>query len=86
MRRSCEYYYWGDFKNEVLEDMFPDAENIKLNEEGNYDFTVDVEDNNGDVETFTSVEIGRKWYLIDDMVEVYEFTVDNQGIWVIFTE
>ena len=86
MRRSCEYYYWGDFKNEVLEDMFPDAENIKLNEEGNYDFTVDVEDKNGDVETFTSVEIGRKWYLIDDMVEVYEFTVDNQGIWVIFTE
>lgn len=86
MRRSCEYYYWGDFKNEVLEDIFPDAENIKLNEEGNYDFTVDVEDNNGDVETFTSVEVGRKWYLIDDMVEVYEFTVDNQGIWVIFTE
>ena len=86
MRRSCEYYYWGDFKNEVLEDMFPDAENIKLNEEGNYDFTVDVEDKNGDVETFTSVEICRKWYLIDDMVEVYEFTVDNQGIWVIFTE
>ena len=86
MRRSCEYYYWGDFKNEVLEDMFPDAENIKLNEEGNYDFTVDVEDKNGDVETFTSVEVGRKWYLIDDMVEVYEFTVDNQGIWVIFTE
>ena len=86
MRRTCEYYYWGDFKNEVLEDIFPDAENIELNEEGNYDFTVDVEDKNGDVETFTSVEIGRKWYLIDDMVEVYEFTVDNQGIWVIFTE
>ena len=86
MRRACEYYYWGDFKTEVLEYMFPDAESIKLNEEGNYDFTVDVEDNNGDVETFTSTEIGRKWYLIDDMVEVYEFTVDNQGIWVIFTE
>lgn len=86
MKRTCEYYYWGDFKNEVLEEMFPDAENIKLNEEGNYDFTVDVEDKNGDVETFISTEIGRKWYLIDDMVEVYEFTVDNQGIWVIFTE
>ena len=86
MRRSCEYYYWGDFKNEVLEDMFPDAENIKLNEEGNYDFTVDVEDNNGDVETFTSTEIGSKWYKIDDMVEVYDMHVDHQGIWVIFTE
>ena len=86
MRRTCEYYYWGDFKTEVLEYMFPNADRIELKEEGNYDFTVDVEDNNGDVETFTSTEIGRQWYKIDDMVEVYEFTVDNQGIWVIFTE
>ena len=86
MRRTCEYYYWGDFKTEVLEYMFPNANHIELKEEGSYDFTVDVEDNNGDVETFTSTEIGRKWYLIDDMVEVYDFSVDNQGIYVIFNE
>ena len=66
--------------------MFPKAKQIKLNEEGNYDFTVDVEDENGDVETFTSIEIGRKWYLIDDMVEVYDLHVDHQGIWVVFWE
>lgn len=86
MRRTCEYYYWGDFKTEVLEEMFPDAEVIYLNEEGNYGFSVEVEDSNGDIETFTSTEIGNKWYLIDDMVEVYEFVVDYQGIWVIFTD
>ena len=86
MRRTCEYYYWGDFKTEVLEEMFPDAEVIYLNEEGNYNFSVEVEDSNGDIETFTSTEIGNKWYLIDDMVEVYEFVVDYQGIWVIFTD
>ena len=86
MRRTCEFYYWSDFKNEILEEMFPKAEQTKLNEEGNYDFTVDVEDENGDVETFTSIEIGRKWYLIDDMVEVYDLHVDHQGIWVVFWE
>lgn len=86
MKRTCEFYYWSDFKNEVLEEMFPESEQITLNEKGNYDFTVDVEDENGDVETFTSTEIGRKWYLIDDMVEVYDLHVDNQGIWVIFYE
>ena len=86
MRRTCEFYYWSDFKNEILEEMFPKAEQIKLNEEGNYDFTVDVEDENSDVETFTSTEIGKKWYLIDDMVEVYDLHVDHQGIWVIFYE
>lgn len=86
MRRTCEFYYWSDFKNEVLEEMFPKAEQIALNEEGNYDFTVDVEDENGDVETFTSTEIGRKWYLIDDMVEVYDLHVDHQGIWIVFWE
>ena len=64
--------------------MFPKANNIKLNEEGNYDFTVDVEDENGDIETFTSTEIGQKWYLIDDMVTVYDLHVDHQGIWVVF--
>lgn len=84
MRRLCEFYYWSDFKNEVLEEMFPESEQITLNEKGNYDFTVDVKDENGDVETFTSIEIGRKWYLIDYMVEVYDLHVDNQGIWVIF--
>ena len=66
--------------------MFPKAKQIELNEEGNYDFTVDVEDKNGDVETFTSTEIGKKWYLIDDMVEVYDLHVDHQGIWVVFWE
>lgn len=86
MKRTCEFYYWSDFKNEVLEEMFPKAKQIELNEEGNYDFTVDVEDENGDVETFTSIEIGRKWYLIDDMVEVYDLHVDHQGIWVVFYE
>ena len=86
MKRTCEFYYWSDFKNEVLEEMFPKAEQIELNEEGNYDFTVDVEDENGDVETFTSTEIGKKWYLIDDMVEVYDLHVDHQGIWVVFWE
>ena len=86
MKRTCEFYYWSDFKNEVLEEMFPKAKQIELNEEGNYDFTVDVEDENGDVETFTSIEIGRKWYLIDDMVEVYDLHVDHQGIWVVFWE
>ena len=86
MRRTCEFYYWSDFKNEILEEMFPKAEQIKLNEEVNYDFTVDVEDENSDVETFTSTEIGKKWYLIDDMVEVYDLHVDHQGIWVIFYE
>ena len=86
MRRTCEFYYWSDFKNEVLKEMFPKAEQITLNEEGNYDFTVDVEDENGDVETFTSTEIGKKWYLIDDMVEVYDLHVDHQGIWVVFYE
>lgn len=48
--------------------------------------TFDVEDKNGDVETFTSTEIGKKWYLIDDMVEVYDLHVDHQGIWVVFYE
>ena len=86
MRRTCEFYYWSDFKNEILEEMFPKAKQIELNEEGNYDFTVDVEDKNGDVETFTSTEKGKKWYLIDDMVEVYDLHVDHQGIWVIFYE
>ena len=86
MRRTCEFYYWSDFKNEILEEMFPKAKQIELNEEGNYDFTVDVEDGNGDVETFTSTEIGRKWYLIDDMVEVYDLHVDHQGIWIVFWE
>ena len=86
MRRTCEFYYWSDFKNEILEEMFPKAKQIELNEEGNYDFTVDVEDKNGDVETFTSTEIGRKWDLIDDMVEVYDLHVDHQGIWVVFWE
>ena len=86
MRRTCEFYYWSDFKNEILEEMFPKAKQIKLNEEGNYDFIVDVEDENGNVETFTSTEIGRKWYLIDDMVEVYDLHVDHQGIWVVFWE
>ena len=84
MRRECEFYYWSEFATEILEQMFPNAENIKLNEEGNYDFTVDVEDKDGDVETFTSTEIGNKWYLIDDMVELYDLHVDNQGIWVVF--
>ena len=46
MRKTCEYYYWGDFKTEVLEEMFPDAEVIYLNEEGNYNFSVEVEDSN----------------------------------------
>ena len=86
MKRTCEFYYWSDFKEEILEVMFPKAKQIKINEEGNYDFTVDVEDENGDVETFTSIEIGRKWYLIDDMVEVYDLHVDHQGIWVVFWE
>ena len=86
MKRTCEFYYWSDFKNEVLEEIFPKAKQIELNEEGNYDFTVDVEDENGDVETFTSIEIGRKWYLIEDMVEVYDLHVDHQGIWVVFYE
>ena len=84
MRRECEFYYWSDFKNEILEEMFPKAEQITLNEEGSYDFTVDVEDENGDIETFTSTEIGKKWYIIDDMVEVYDLHVDHQGIWVVF--
>ena len=57
---------------------------MKLSEEGNYDLTVDVEDEYGDIETFTSTEIGNKWYMIDDMVEVYDLHVDNQGIWVVF--
>lgn len=86
MRRTCEFYYWSDFKNEILEEMFPKAKQIELNEEGNYDFTVNVEDENDDVETFTSTEIGKKWYLIDDMVEVYDLHVDHQGIWVVFWE
>ena len=64
--------------------MFPKAEQIELNEKGNSDFTVEVEDENGDVETFTSTQIGKRWYLIDDMAEVYDLHVDNQGIWVIF--
>ena len=84
MRRTCEFYYWSDFKSEILEKMFPKAEQIELNEKGNSDFTVEVEDENGDVETFTSTQIGKRWYLIDDMAEVYDLHVDNQGIWVIF--
>lgn len=86
MRRTCEYYYWGDFKTEVLEYMFPNADRIELKEEGNYDFTVVVYDEDGDNLTYTSTEIEKEWYKIDDMVEVYDMHVDHQGIWVIFTE
>ena len=84
MRRTCEYYYWGDFKTEVLEYMFPNADHIELKEEGNYDFTVVVYDEDGDSLTYTSTEIGKEWYKIDDMVSVYDMHVDNQGIWVVY--
>ena len=65
MRRTCEYYYWGDFKTEVLEYMFPNADRIELKEEGNYDFTVVVYDEDGEfqgmfcgnIETATEEEI-----------------------------
>lgn len=83
-RRECEFYYWGDFKTEVLENMFPSADRIELKEEGNYDFTVVVYDEDGDSLTYTSSEIEREWYKIDDMVNVYDMHVDHQGIWVVF--
>ena len=84
MKRPCEYYYWGDFKTEVLEYMFPNADRIELKEEGNYDFTVEVYDKDGDSLTYTSTEIAKEWYKIDDMVSVYDMHVDHQGIWVVY--
>ena len=84
MKRACEYFFWRDFKEAVLEDMFPNAEHIELEEDGNYNFVVEVEDEDGEITQYTSDAIGEKWYMIDDMDTVREMHCDNQGIWVIY--